>query len=508
MGVAWYISGASCIIQEDNNTSHCQDYLRPPRTKGLPVKQETVAADISYCKVVHTHTNEHASLRLISESPLRCAPSSAYPQTPAERKEEMVREFRRWAGYTPCSMRGPGSNGTVLADPSAAETTTTAPPTSAHEGGTVGRRPGRGRRSTAVLLRVESGGGAPAAEAPSGGGRREGAATGSSRALARPPRARSLSSRSAGAAAAAVRAAAGSDSSSAGGGRIAKRNKWSGGAYSAGRATEREREQTSGPGKRAPWGAGPGKGEVRERTQAWANAHLADRTRRSGGYSSVGSGSWRGRVRSRKVRVSASGCGGGHKAGRRAAKSAAAGDGGGGGGRRRTARRRTGGGGGGREEARANPGRSGSRAETGAASALDVTWDVLDAEGYPELTPRRRKELFPVAETEDERPSPLVVRQARGGGGGGARGGRTDRVVDMLASLEKAVMDVCKVGWLTAVSPTFVVCGSAVVFLWCEAVSSRLTRMKGAHELCEMSPAWVGFAGHVVVVVFLLVSSG
>ncbi|CAN0232673.1 unnamed protein product, partial [Ectocarpus sp. 12 AP-2014] len=77
----------------------------------------------------------------------------------------------------------------------------------------------------------------------------------------------------------------------------------------------------------------------------------------------------------------------------------------------------------------------------GAPSALDVTWDVLDADGYPELTPRRRKELFPVAETEVERPSPPVVRQARGGGG---RGGRTDRVVDMLASLEKAVMDVCK----------------------------------------------------------------
>ncbi|CAM9731684.1 unnamed protein product, partial [Ectocarpus fasciculatus] len=84
-----------------------------------------------------------------------------------------------------------------------------------------------------------------------------------------------------------------------------------------------------------------------------------------------------------------------------------------------------------------------------AASALDVTWDVLDADGYPELTPRRRRELFPVAETEAERHSPPVVRQARGGGGGGGggRGGRTDRVVDMLASLEKAVMDVCKDMW-------------------------------------------------------------
>ncbi|CAM9257471.1 unnamed protein product, partial [Ectocarpus sp. 8 AP-2014] len=86
----------------------------------------------------------------------------------------------------------------------------------------------------------------------------------------------------------------------------------------------------------------------------------------------------------------------------------------------------------------------------GAPSALDVTWDVLDADGYPELTPRRRKELFPVSETEAERPSPPVVRQARGGGGGGGgggRGGRTDRVVGMLASLEKAVMDVCKDMW-------------------------------------------------------------
>ncbi|CAM9172725.1 unnamed protein product, partial [Ectocarpus sp. 6 AP-2014] len=244
-------------------------------------------------------------------------PTSVQAKTPAERKEEMVREFRRWAGYTPCSMRGPGSDGTGLADPSSAEATATAPPASGHEGGTVGRRPGRGRRSTAVLLRAESGAGAPAAEAPSGGGRREGAATGS-RAHARPPRARSLSSRSAGggAAAAVARAAAGSDSSSAGGGRLAKRNRWSGGACSSGRATEREREQASGPGKRAallrekkaPWGAGPGKGEVRERTQAWANAHLANRTGRSGGYSSVGSGSWRSRVRSRKGRVSASGC--------------------------------------------------------------------------------------------------------------------------------------------------------------------------------------------------------
>ncbi|CAM9766979.1 unnamed protein product, partial [Ectocarpus sp. 13 AM-2016] len=80
----------------------------------------------------------------------------------------------------------------------------------------------------------------------------------------------------------------------------------------------------------------------------------------------------------------------------------------------------------------------------GAPSALDVTWDVLDADGYPELTPRRRKELFPVAETAAERPSPPIVRQARAGGG---RGGRTDRVVDMLASLEKAVMDVCKDMW-------------------------------------------------------------
>ncbi|CAM9361056.1 unnamed protein product, partial [Ectocarpus sp. 12 AP-2014] len=244
-------------------------------------------------------------------------PTSVQAKTPAERKEEMVREFRQWAGYTPCSMRGPGSHGTGLVDPSTAEATATAPPASGHEGGTVGRRPGRGRRSTAVLLRAESGAGAPAAEAPRGGGRREGAAT-SSRAHARPPRARSLSSRSpgAGAAAAMARAAAGSDSSSAGGGRLAKKNKWSGGACSSGRVAEREREQTPELGKKAgllrekkaPWGAGPGKGEVRERTQAWANAHLADRTGRLGGYSSVGSGSWRNRVRSRKGHVSTSGC--------------------------------------------------------------------------------------------------------------------------------------------------------------------------------------------------------
>ncbi|CAM9636181.1 unnamed protein product, partial [Ectocarpus fasciculatus] len=251
-------------------------------------------------------------------------PTSVQAKTPAEHKEEMVREFRRWAGYTPCSMRSPGSDVTGLADPLTAKATATAPPTSGHEGGTVGRRPGRGRRSTAVLLRAESGRETPAAAATSsGGGRREGAtATGSGKSFARPPRARSLSSRPAAAAAAVVvRTAAGSDSSSAGGDRLAKRNKWSGGAASssAWRGTEREREQTPGLGKRtalprekkAPWGAGPGKGEVRERTQAWANAQLAvsgNRTRRSGGYSSVGSGSWRSRVRSRKGRVSASGC--------------------------------------------------------------------------------------------------------------------------------------------------------------------------------------------------------
>lgn len=89
----------------------------------------------------------------------------------------------------------------------------------------------------------------------------------------------------------------------------------------------------------------------------------------------------------------------------------------------------------------------------GAASALDLTWDVLDADGYAELTSRQSRKFFASAAAE----APMVATAsparwpadasandgARGGGGGD--GGRTDRVVEMLASLEQAVMDVCKV---------------------------------------------------------------
>lgn len=363
----------------------------------------------------------------------------------------MVREFRRWVGYTPCSMQEPAFNATATA---AALDAPRAPDAHADVEATMRRPRGRGRPTTSVLLRggyttntnalAEVAEVAEAAAAPEWDGQANG-----SRGRART---RSLCSRSA------ARAAGCSESSSnAGGGRLAKRNKSSG---PFGRAT-RERpglgagagvgtaSATSGTGgtraahQKAPWGAGPGKGYARDRAQAWAKAHLAAGGGAGRCGTSAGTGSRRNRVRARRGHVGASGCCGGHnKVGRRPAKSSGSG--------RRTAagnRRAS------RHDSRVNPpgrGRAARQRSRGvAASALDVTWDVLDAQGYPELTPRHRRKLFPsstvVVPAVRAEPS-AVSPGSNGDHGGGARGGgRTDRVVEMMVSLEQAVMDVCKV---------------------------------------------------------------
>ena len=384
---------------------------------------------------------------------LPACPPVAWHKTPAECKEEMVREFRRWAGYTPYSRQGPAPDAAVAAPFAAAPSAS--PP--GLEATATNRAPrARGRRpSTSVLLREEGARITPPASAAreedqeaGGGGRAR-------------PRARSLSSRS--------MPHAGSDGSSSGAGagggrRSAKRNKSSGPFGRANR--ERQHARGSGlgggtadgtggvrspPQSKTPWGVGPIKGEARERAQAWANANLVVRSR---------SRSSRRRSRaSRRGHGGSSGCcGGRRKVGTGPAKSTISGS-----------RRAAAAGGrvsGGRHGSDARPARRERAAERAslAASALDVTWEVLDAEGYPKLTPRQRRKLFPMDEedeadeTDDTDEAHEVERAAvalsngaplcggkgvSSGGGGG--GGRTDRVVEMLASLEKAVMDVCKV---------------------------------------------------------------
>ncbi|CAM9336472.1 unnamed protein product, partial [Pylaiella littoralis] len=377
--------------------------------------------------------------------------TAGLPQTPAERKREMIREFTRWAGYTPCSMQRPAHDSTAAASARA--------PT-AHPGveATI-RQPlgGRGRRTTSVLLQGDTS--MPATATAAAAAQTDEEPNGS-RGRAR---ARSLSSRSAARAAGCSE----SSSSSAGRGRLAKRTKSSG---PFGRRAARER---SGPGPRvaarvgtapatagacgtrtvqqkAPWGAGPGKGYARARAQAWAEAHLAAGDGASRSKSSAGAGSRRSRARTRRGYVGASGCCGGHnKVGRRPAKSIGSG--------RRTAvgNRR-----GSRRHSRASPPERGrverQRPRGTSAPASDVTWDVLDAQGYAELTPRHRKKMFSAAAAAAGVPTLPAVRaeqsavsiSSHGGRGGGARGdGRTDRVVEMMASLEQAVMDVCKDMW-------------------------------------------------------------
>lgn len=158
------------------------------------------------------------------------------------------------------------------------------------------------------------------------------------------------------------------------------------------------------------------------------------------GSSGGGAAAPRGRVRGRRGRAAGGGGSGGHKLGRRRSPTQKNG---------RNRRSNTGGGikarrrrGDGSDvdasdrdcAAGVVPGRS--RRRRGDDSALDVTRDVLERRGgeYPELAPRR-----------GGRGSGAVTAAGEGISRDSLEGGRTDRVVTMLAALEEVVMGVCKV---------------------------------------------------------------
>ncbi|CAM9300286.1 unnamed protein product, partial [Scytosiphon promiscuus] len=92
--------------------------------------------------------------------------TSGKPKTHAERKEEMMREFRRWADYSPSSTQASAPHERLAATGAAVASTPPPPPPSTaansaccpgHEVTSVRRSDVRGRPSTSVLLRGDAG---------------------------------------------------------------------------------------------------------------------------------------------------------------------------------------------------------------------------------------------------------------------------------------------------------------------------------------------------------------
>lgn len=344
----------------------------------------------------------------------------------------MVSEFRRWAGYTRLSAPYPtpvvttttrGSDSARAADKAAVRQASarTRPTTSANTA-----------EPTASEAAMET-------TAVASGGRED---------KERRERARSISSRRS------------MTRTSADRGRVAKRSKSSGPSRREAGVGRRPGVLAVATVDRAPWGAAPRVGGARARAQAWAKTNLrvgsatpsvggtGGRTASRAGQpraASAGTGCNRGRIRVRRGRA---GCGSGpHKIVRRRAKGGAEI-------KTATSRRTT-------LDAEINPRRDRGRGRVrgrvrGASSAIapvvertqpregpavDVTRDVLDEESYPELAGRwmgRNCSAAAAGET-------VEATATLTGSGDAVPDERTDRVVDMLASLEKAVMEVCKV---------------------------------------------------------------
>lgn len=380
-----------------------------------------------------------------------------------------MREFRRWAGYTPRPEPSGGfafGIGAVAAAGAGAEAGATAdtPPEVSNKVAAVatvrGVRQSRARNRSDVVAAPASG--------DERGDQASSRALTHARAHAR-ARARSVSARS--------MACAASGGGGGGGGRMAKRSKSSG---PPGRGV-RGRSQLRTPGSaaagdeqatggRAPWGAGPRVGGARARAQAWASTHLDNakpygfgggsggggggegggtgRARKSDGASG-GTITARSRARVRRGRVAGGGGGyggthaaarnlvanetgrnvrGGNRVGRKASRRGA--------GAGSTPRRRGGaiGGDGGEPGKVRGVGFGAEQSTCGhplGRAGQDITWDVLEDEGCDNpgfRAPREGGRGF-----------------HEGAGNGIQDDARTGRVVEMLASLEKAVVDVCKV---------------------------------------------------------------
>ena len=388
-----------------------------------------------------------------------------------------MREFRPWAGYAPRPVPSGGfafGIGAVAAAAAAAgaeaEATADTPPEVSDKAAAAAT--GRGGRQSRARTRSD------VVAAPASGDERgdqtSSRALGYARTHAR-ARTRSVSARSMACPA------------SGGGGRVAKRSKSSGppGRGVRGRPQLRTPGGTAAGGEqavggRAPWGAGPRVGGARARAQAWASTHL-DNAKPYGFGGGSGGGSGRGgngggdgdsagtgqarksdgasggartahsRARVRRGRVAGGGeggCGGTHAAARNlVAKETGKNVRGGNRVGRKPSRR--GAGAGSAPRPRRGGGAGGNGGEPGRVRGVgfgaeqstcgrplgragrDITWDVLDDEGCdsPEFGARR-----------------AGGRGFHEGAGNGVQeDARTGRVVEMLASLEKAVVDVCKV---------------------------------------------------------------
>lgn len=347
-------------------------------------------------------------------------------KTPTERKESRVREFHRWAGYIPSSTALDYTDGTEGARESRARTRPATPTTA----------PALGKATA-----VENG-----SDGEEGREKQDPGSRG---------RARSLSSRSS-----EVR-------SSGDGGRVSKRSKSSG---PSGRLSNREggqgvRTTRAAATHKIPWGAGPRVGGARARAQAWASMHLRASGSKAGGGGWTAGGHDRkvgaiplsfdaggrstsarssrgGRVRKGRRVAAGCACGGHNSLGTGHTKSAGSKV-------KATTRKKTR-----RGDAEMNPRRA--RTDTGGgrcggigfavtaeqrrrrreAPALNVTREVLRGEDcYPKLAPRRSK----------GRGAPTGAAAVVADSNHALRPGRTDRVVDLLATLEKAVIKVCEV---------------------------------------------------------------
>ena len=385
-------------------------------------------------------------------------PPPTRPKAPFDRKDEMVSEFRRWAGYAPRPVQvpfgghAPGAKAFPVDDPPEVADRLVAPVGPAAVGGGAG-----GKRQSRARTRAD----VEASAAPDENGQDDRVQT-RRRALScarshTPTRARSVSARL---------------MACDGGGRTAKRSKSSG---PPARETRRRSQQLSACGageqtaeNRVPWGAGPRVGGARERAHAWASTYLENgklngfggggdggggggtgRPRKPDGVSGDGARSVRSRARARRGRVAGGGCRGTHTSTRKPAKDTGRNVRGNRAGRKKSRRsagpnpsRRGGAGGDGDGDgtevvrcldydAAKQPTR---RRRLGAAGQEDITWDVLHDEDYPEFAPR---------------PGAGAGRQGERGYrspfDGAQEDARTSRVVEMLVSLEKAVVDVCKV---------------------------------------------------------------